>query len=69
MTELDFRTPFEIEREEKHRYICNRYREIREEFPDVAPYRIMWLIAKDENVNMTVPGVKAVLERNNIYKN
>lgn len=69
MTELDLRTPYEIAQEEKHRYVCNRYLEMREEYPEAAPYRLMWIIAKDENVNMTVPGVRAILERNNIYNN
>lgn len=68
MTELDLRTPFEIAQEEKHRYVCNRYKELREEYPEVAPYRIIWLIAKDENVNMTVPGVRSILDRNGLYK-
>jgi len=68
MTDLDLRTPFEIAQEEKHRFVCNRYKELREEFPDAAPYRIMWLIAKDENVSMTVPGVRNILENNNLYK-
>ena len=69
MTELDLRTPYEIAQEEKHRYVCNRFKELRADFPSAAPYRLMWIIAKDDNVNMTVPGVRNILEKNNLYVN
>ena len=65
MTELDLRTLSERLRDEKHKTICTRYQELRERYPEVKPYRLIRLISIE--VNMTVPGVKHILEKNNLY--
>lgn len=66
MTELDLRTLSERLRDEKHKSICKRYQELRDRHPEVKPYRIIRLISIE--VNMTIPGVKHILEKNNLYK-
>ena len=66
MTE-DLRTLSERLRDEKHKSICERYKELRERYPEVKPYRCIYLISVE--VNMTVPGVRNVLEKHGLYGN
>lgn len=67
MADLDLRTMSERLRDEKHKNVCKRYEELKEQYPDVKPYRLIRLISIE--VSMTVPGVRNILERNNIYNN
>lgn len=67
MADLDLRTMSERLRDEKHKNVCKRYEELKEQYPDVKPYRLIRLISIE--VNMTVPGVKNILEKNNLYVN
>ena len=62
---IDFRTPIEKAREEKHMAICNAYTAISSEHPECRPYRIMTIIAKQ--YGMTVPGVKNILTAKGLY--
>lgn len=66
MADLDLRTMSERLRDEKHKNICKRYEELKEQYPDVKPYRLIRLISIE--VSMTVPGVRNILEKNNLYK-
>lgn len=67
MADLDLRTMSERLRDEKHKNVCKRYEELKEQYPDVKPYRLIRLISIE--VSMTVPGVKNILEKNNLYVN
>lgn len=66
MNELDLRTLSEIARDERHKRVCSRFQELQIRFPEVAPHRIMRLISIEEN--MTIPGVRVILEKHNLYK-
>lgn len=66
MADIDIRTLSEIAREERYKRICSRYEELHASFPEAAPYRIMRLISVEED--MTVPGVKHVLEQKGLYQ-
>ena len=66
MADLDLRTMSERLRDEKHKNVCKRYEELKEQYPDVKPYRLIRLISIE--VSMTVPGVRNILEKNNLYK-
>jgi hypothetical protein len=67
MADLDLRTMSERLRDEKHKNVCKRYEELKEQYPDVKPYRLIRLISIE--VSMTVPGVRNILEKNNLYVN
>ena len=66
MTE-DLRTLSERLRDEKHKSICERYKELQVKHPGVKPYRYMHLISIE--FNMTVPGIRHILEKHGLYSN
>lgn len=66
MTNIDLRTPIEIAREEKHKAICVAYSDLSKKYPRCKPYRLMSTLSRQ--FNMTVPGIKKVIEADGLYK-
>ena len=62
---VDFRTPAERAREEKHNRICAMFLDLSNKNPNVAPHRLFGIIAGVEA--MTVPGIKHILVQNGLY--
>lgn len=59
-------TKVEIEREMRHKRVCNRFRLLVVQYPQYAPSRLMGAIALEEN--MTLGGVRRILVSNNVYQ-
>lgn len=66
MADIDLRTPIEIAREEKHKAICSAYFDLSKKYPRCKPYRLMTTLSGQ--FNMTVPGIKKVIEAGGLYK-
>jgi hypothetical protein len=59
-------TPIERERADRHRAICNDYKQLGQDFPTAAPYRRMQQLSI--KYEMTVPGIRRIIEAAGLYK-
>ena len=62
---IDLRTPFQRAREEKHRSICEAYKELRASHPECSHNRICEVLG--ENYGMTAQGIKRVVMSEGLY--
>lgn len=63
---MDLRTPIEKERDAEHAIICNMYTELMAKYPRASHNRLFGVIA--EARKMSVPGVRNVLIKHNLYQ-
>lgn len=66
MSDIELRTPVEIERDERNKRICSMYVEIRTSEPDVTLNRAATAIANKEGV--TPQTVKRILTESGLYE-
>lgn len=64
--EIDVRTDLERARDERHKFICDNFLQLRNEMPECPPHRIFRVIA--QKVGMTIPGVINVVTKNGLYQ-
>ena len=63
---VDIRTQHEKERDARHESICQMFLDWSNEHPELAPHRIMSVIANQ--YKMSVPGIKSIIVRNGLYQ-
>ena len=63
---MDIRTPIEKERDARHMQICNDYVAYLQKFPNASPNRLFGIIA--QQYNMSIPGVRNVLIKHNLFQ-
>lgn len=64
-TAIDLRTPFQKQREEKHRLVCEAYKELKAQHPEASTHRLCLVLG--ENFMMTASGVRKIIIDNGLF--